>query len=62
MLSSFPKEGYQIQPPEEIVDENHPLQFHPCDVNKYLQFKYTPEGLSAKNPLKAFCGALESEK
>lgn len=62
MNSSFPKEGYLIQPPEETVDENHPLQFNPCDVSKYLQFKYTPEGLRAENPLKAFCGVQEPEK
>ncbi|KAJ3707523.1 hypothetical protein LUZ61_011228 [Rhynchospora tenuis] len=57
MLGSFPKEGYLIQPPEDIVDENHPLQFHPFDVNEYLKFRYSPEGLSAENSLKAFCGA-----
>ncbi|KAF3336675.1 putative inactive 2-oxoglutarate-dependent dioxygenase AOP2 [Carex littledalei] len=61
LLSSLPKEGYLIQPLKEMVNENHPLQFHPFDINKYMQFKYTPEGLKIENPLKVFCGAQEQK-
>ncbi|KAJ4758610.1 2-oxoglutarate-dependent dioxygenase-related family protein [Rhynchospora pubera] len=57
LFSCFPKEGYLIQTPQDIVDEDHPLQFNPLDVTKYLKFKYSPEGLKAENSLKTFCGA-----
>jgi isopenicillin N synthase-like dioxygenase len=62
LLGSLPKEGYLIQPIKEIVDENHPLQFYPCNVHKYMEFKYSPQGLTADNPLKAFCGAQDQQQ
>ncbi|KAJ3677074.1 hypothetical protein LUZ60_002798 [Juncus effusus] len=60
MLSSFPKEGYLIEVPKEIIiDENYPLKYTYFDVYKYLKFKYTPQGYQAKEPLKAFYETLE---
>ncbi|KAJ3677503.1 hypothetical protein LUZ60_003227 [Juncus effusus] len=56
MLSSFPKEGYFIEAPKEIIDGNHPSKYNPFDVYKYLAFRYSPEGCQAEDPLKEFCG------
>ncbi|XP_076929786.1 deoxypodophyllotoxin synthase-like [Bidens hawaiensis] len=43
-----------IQIPEELVDEDHPLQFRAFDNYKYMQF--TPEGTNSERPIKTFCG------
>ncbi|KAK9054688.1 hypothetical protein SSX86_025767 [Deinandra increscens subsp. villosa] len=46
-----------IQVPQQLVDENHPLQFQAFDHYKYMNFSiYTPEGMSSKCPIKTYCG------
>ncbi|KAL1551447.1 putative 2-oxoglutarate-dependent dioxygenase AOP1 [Salvia divinorum] len=46
----------EIQVPEELVDEDHPLQFKPFDNCKYVQFYCTEEGRRSKCPIRAYCG------
>ncbi|KAL1551449.1 putative 2-oxoglutarate-dependent dioxygenase AOP1 [Salvia divinorum] len=46
----------EIQVPEELVDEDHPLQFKPFDNYKYVHFYYTEEGRRSKCPIRAYCG------
>ncbi|KAL9995552.1 putative oxoglutarate/iron-dependent dioxygenase, non-hem dioxygenase domain-containing protein [Helianthus debilis subsp. tardiflorus] len=42
-----------IQIPQELVDENHPLQFQAFDNYKYMQFIDTA---NSKCPIKTYCG------
>ncbi|KAM7508813.1 hypothetical protein LguiA_019266 [Lonicera macranthoides] len=46
--------------PQELVDEEHPLQFKPFDCFGLLEFSLTKEGLQAKSIAKAYCGILET--
>lgn len=55
-LFSVQKDGYIIEAPKEMVDEEHPLLFKPYDNVKFLDFFYSEAGLISPNPLKAYCG------
>ncbi|XP_073146730.1 probable 2-oxoglutarate-dependent dioxygenase AOP1 isoform X2 [Henckelia pumila] len=55
-LFSVPKEGYIIEAPEEMVDEEHPLLFKPFDHVKFLDFYYSEAGQRSPAALKAYCG------
>ncbi|KAA8541851.1 hypothetical protein F0562_023003 [Nyssa sinensis] len=44
-----------VQTPEELVDDEHPLQFKPFDQFAYLQY-CGEEGKNFKNPIKTYCG------
>ncbi|KAI5660552.1 hypothetical protein M9H77_29345 [Catharanthus roseus] len=46
----------KIEVPEELVDEDHPLQFRPFDHYKFLHFALSEEGKKSESPIKAFCG------
>ncbi|KAI5660551.1 hypothetical protein M9H77_29344 [Catharanthus roseus] len=46
----------KIEVPEELIDEDHPLQFRPFDHYKYMHFIYSEEGRKSESPIKAFCG------
>ncbi|KAI3671549.1 hypothetical protein L1987_87288 [Smallanthus sonchifolius] len=54
-LFAFIKD-HTIQIPQELVDDDHPLQFREFDNYKYLQFYYTPEGMKSKCAIKTYCG------
>nr|XP_029122200.1 probable 2-oxoglutarate-dependent dioxygenase AOP1.2 [Elaeis guineensis] len=36
-----PKDGYLVQAPEELVDEEHPRLYEPYDYSAYLQFCFS---------------------
>ncbi|KAF9604834.1 hypothetical protein IFM89_010509 [Coptis chinensis] len=55
-LFSFPKAGYIVKAPEELVDEDHPLLFKPFDHVEFFSFYYTEEGQMCKSALKTYCG------
>ncbi|KAJ0680204.1 putative oxoglutarate/iron-dependent dioxygenase, non-heme dioxygenase domain-containing protein [Helianthus annuus] len=44
-----------IQVPQQLVDEDHPLQFRAFDNYKYMHFYYT-EGIYSQCPIKTYCG------
>nr|XP_043618501.1 deoxypodophyllotoxin synthase-like [Erigeron canadensis] len=46
----------KIQTPQELIDENHPLQYDAFDHYKYLHYYASSEGLRSKFPLKSYCG------
>ncbi|KAM0060274.1 putative oxoglutarate/iron-dependent dioxygenase, non-hem dioxygenase domain-containing protein [Helianthus debilis subsp. tardiflorus] len=46
----------QIMVPQQLVDDDHPLQFHAFDNSKYTHFCYTEEGLKSECPIKTYCG------
>ncbi|XP_059638667.1 deoxypodophyllotoxin synthase-like [Cornus florida] len=52
-LFSFVSE--MVQPPEELVDDEHPLQFKPFDFFEFLQY-CGEDGKNVKCPIRAFCG------
>ncbi|CAI9753675.1 unnamed protein product [Fraxinus pennsylvanica] len=54
-LFSFIRD-FTIQVADELVDDEHPLQFKPFDHYKYIHFYYTEEGKRSKCPIKAYCG------
>ncbi|CAI0459330.1 unnamed protein product [Linum tenue] len=55
-LFSFPKHGFVIEVPDQMVDEEHPLQFKPFYYEEFLSFFYTKTGQAAPCALRAFCG------
>ncbi|MCE0481656.1 hypothetical protein HAX54_039547 [Datura stramonium] len=54
-LFSIPKDGYKIEAPQELVDEEHPLLFKPFDYFEFIDFCYTEEGIRCESPIKAYC-------
>ncbi|KAJ0528070.1 putative oxoglutarate/iron-dependent dioxygenase, non-heme dioxygenase domain-containing protein [Helianthus annuus] len=46
----------KVEAPQELVDENHPLQFKAFDHYKYLHYHASAEGRRSKFPLKSYCG------
>ncbi|KAJ0006680.1 hypothetical protein Pint_30626 [Pistacia integerrima] len=47
-----------INIPEELADDQHPLQFKPFDHFGLLRFFVTAEGSTAECTVKAYCGVL----
>ncbi|XP_027166189.1 probable 2-oxoglutarate-dependent dioxygenase AOP1 [Coffea eugenioides] len=45
-----------VHVPEELVDDEHPLQFKPFDHYKYIDYYYTDEGKRSKCPIRDYCG------
>ncbi|KAL3528821.1 hypothetical protein ACH5RR_008143 [Cinchona calisaya] len=45
-----------IQVPEELVDDEHPLQFKPFDPYNYLHFCCSVEGRKSNCQIKSYCG------
>ncbi|XP_023729457.1 probable 2-oxoglutarate-dependent dioxygenase AOP1 [Lactuca sativa] len=45
-----------IEIPQELVDEDNPLQFEAFDNYKYIHYYYTDEGKRSKCPIKSYCG------
>ncbi|GMN37305.1 hypothetical protein TIFTF001_006709 [Ficus carica] len=45
-----------IHVPEELVDDEHPLQYKPLDVAEYTRFAVAGGGAEAASRVKAFCG------
>ncbi|KAK9149781.1 hypothetical protein Scep_008538 [Stephania cephalantha] len=56
-LFSMPKPGSIVKAPEELVDEEHPLQFKPFEYDKFYEFLCSDVGLNSQSFLKDFCGA-----
>jgi hypothetical protein len=42
-----------IHVPEELVDEEHPLQYKPFDHIEYVR---SEKGHGTENPIKVYCG------
>ncbi|CAI0459349.1 unnamed protein product [Linum tenue] len=55
-LFSYPKDGYVIEVPEEMVNEEHPLLFKPFYYEEFISFDYHNAGQEAPSALRAFCG------
>lgn len=45
-----------IETPEELVDEEHPLQFKPFDHLKYLDFYSREENRTLESAIRTYCG------
>ncbi|PWA73281.1 oxoglutarate/iron-dependent dioxygenase [Artemisia annua] len=46
----------KIEVPQQLVDEDHPLQYKPFYNCKLIDYFNTDEGKKSKYPLKSFCG------
>ena len=57
MLFTVPKAEYIIKAVEELVDEEHPLQFKPFKYSEYLALRSAEAGKNFEAPLKAYFGA-----
>ncbi|OMO54219.1 Oxoglutarate/iron-dependent dioxygenase [Corchorus capsularis] len=58
-LFAAPKGGYQVNVPDELVDEENPLLFKPFDMEEFLGFYKSQLARGATAPertLKAYCG------
>ncbi|KAE8680792.1 gibberellin 3-beta-dioxygenase 1-like [Hibiscus syriacus] len=55
-LFSFPKLGYMIKAPEELVDEEHPLLYKPFDYAQYLGFGFSNIGRYPQYDIRPYCG------
>ncbi|KAI9084657.1 hypothetical protein K1719_033439 [Acacia pycnantha] len=53
---SKPKRGHLVKAPEELVDEEHPLQFKPFEFIEFLDYYHTDDARKHRIPLKAYCG------
>jgi hypothetical protein len=53
--------GSTVQAIDELVDEDHPLMYNPCDPYKYCSFRHSEEGRKLKDALKSFCGVVKDE-
>ncbi|KAL0342053.1 UNVERIFIED_CONTAM: putative 2-oxoglutarate-dependent dioxygenase AOP1.2 [Sesamum calycinum] len=55
-MSQFSFLSKMVEVPEELVDDEHPLQFKPFAHVDLLNFYATERGLRSQNILKDFCG------
>lgn len=55
--STTPKDGFVIQAPKELIDDEHPMMFEPFHGKDYYQFRFSEAGQKEDDPLMAFCGS-----
>uniref|UniRef100_A0ACD5YK90 Uncharacterized protein n=1 Tax=Avena sativa TaxID=4498 RepID=A0ACD5YK90_AVESA len=58
MFGSKGKVSGVVSPMEELVDDDHPLMYKPCNNDEYAKFRFSEEARKADDPLKAFCGVV----
>ncbi|TVU06006.1 hypothetical protein EJB05_49193, partial [Eragrostis curvula] len=58
-FESRPKYGSTARPAEELVGEDCPLQYNPCNFEEYVNFRFMGDGRKLSDPLKGFCGAVK---
>jgi isopenicillin N synthase-like dioxygenase len=62
MIGTIPTKGSSmVRAIDELVDQEHPLMYNPCDPYEYCMFRYSEEGLKHKDTLKAFCGVVKDD-
>ncbi|XP_048553874.1 probable inactive 2-oxoglutarate-dependent dioxygenase AOP2 [Triticum urartu] len=61
LLGCMPTQGSTVRAMEQLVDEDHPLVYRPCDPYEYCAFKYSEEGRKSgdAHALMAFCGVAK---
>ena len=55
-LASTPVDGFVIQAPQELIDEEHPALYKLFEFANLFQFRFTEAGKNANSVIKAFCG------
>ncbi|KAJ0755484.1 putative isopenicillin N synthase [Helianthus annuus] len=55
VVSSYIRD-LEIQAPQELVDEEHPMQYKPFEHYKYIDFHTYQNSRKLRNPLKHYCG------
>ncbi|KAK8271639.1 hypothetical protein V6Z11_D11G273900 [Gossypium hirsutum] len=55
-LFAWPRGGYLVKVPKELVDDKNPMLFKPVDLEEFLKF-YSPQIVqgATKSSLKAYC-------
>nr|CAB3482945.1 unnamed protein product [Digitaria exilis] len=61
-FESRPRYGWTVRPAEELVDEEHPRQYSPCNFDEYVDFRFVGDGRKSSDPLKSFCGVVKDEQ
>ncbi|CAO2169043.1 unnamed protein product [Urochloa humidicola] len=59
---SMPKDGFTVQPFDELVDVDHPPRYKSCDFDGYIHFRFSRDGRKLSDPLEAFCGVVKDEQ
>ncbi|KAJ0709542.1 putative oxoglutarate/iron-dependent dioxygenase, non-heme dioxygenase domain-containing protein [Helianthus annuus] len=55
VVSSYIRD-LEIQAPQELIDEEHPVQYKPFEHYKYIDFHTYQNSRKLRNPLKHYCG------
>lgn len=45
-----------VETPEELIDDDHPLQYKPFDHLEFLKFYSKEENRRLECPIKTYCG------
>ncbi|KAI4968159.1 hypothetical protein ZWY2020_005271 [Hordeum vulgare] len=61
LLGCMPTAGCMVRAMDELVDEDHPLMYRPCDPYAYSDFQYSEQGRKSSDALKDFCGVPKIE-
>jgi hypothetical protein len=56
LFGCWGKDGVALSAMDELVDDDHPLVYHPCTNDGYVEFHRSDEGQEISDRLKAFCG------
>lgn len=56
----LPRDGHIVKVPEELVDEQHPLQFRPFEYVEYIKFAFSDATAKTGCCLEDYCGVQQA--
>ena len=52
-------ENITVETPQELVDDEHPMQYKPFDHLKFLEFYSREENRRLESAIKTYCGVWD---